>query len=290
MRTRAQIGALAACLVGLVTAVWLGTAASAGTGTFQNTTALTIPDYGAASVYPSEITVSGLAGTITDVNATITGFSHTGPTGVRVLLVGPGGQFTELMSSVGGYVDVDNVDLTFDDAAASTLPQYTQLVSGTYKPTSYWTDMWFPSPAPAGPYPTSLSVFDGANADGTWSLYVFDSAGEHGGSISGGWSLQITTESSAGAEQAILDLKDTVSGMGLPHGLTNALTSKLDEALTYLAADDLAGARGSIQAFINQVNAQDGKKLTTAQAEQLTAAAEDILDLVSESPPAAPTR
>ncbi len=79
MTKRALIGVFAACLLGLATAAWLGTAASAGTSTFLNPAAITINDGGncidpgvggnaaAATPYPSGITVSGL-GTVSDVN------------------------------------------------------------------------------------------------------------------------------------------------------------------------------------------------------------------------------
>jgi hypothetical protein len=73
--------------------------------------------------------------------------------------------------------------------------------------------------------------------------------------------------------QAIADLQALVSGFGLPAGLTTALTSKLQEALAAHDAGDTAGACDSLQAFLNQVRAQEGKKLTAAQAQQLTQAA-----------------
>ncbi len=67
--------------------------------------------------------------------------------------------------------------------------------TGTYKPTNYTgggTES-FAAPAPAGPYGTALSVFDGTDPNGTWSLYVMDDRDDYGGSLSG-WSLAIETE------------------------------------------------------------------------------------------------
>jgi hypothetical protein len=92
--------------------------------------------------------------------------------------------------------------------------------------------------------------------------------------MSGGWSLDITT---VGTE--ISDLQDLVASMGIHHGITNALESKLQNALDALAADDTAGACYWMQSFVNLVNAQSGKKhakITDDQAQQLLDAATDI--------------
>src|SRR5918993_996683 len=51
-----------------------------------------------------------------------------------------------------------------------------------------------PAPVPSGG--SSLTVFDGTNANGTWSLYVYDAFNLDGGQINGGWS--ITFNSAAG--------------------------------------------------------------------------------------------
>jgi subtilisin-like proprotein convertase family protein len=292
MKTRFLV-ALAAAATAALMAV-----GSAGAATFSNSGAITINDSSAncldtpgepspapaaATPYPSQITVSGLTGTVTDVNVTVTGLSHTFPDDVGMLLVGPAGQTTILMADTGLNNVLNGVNLTFDDAAAASLPDDGQIVSGTYKPTlgtaipgseSCSVPTSFPSPAPASPYGSTLSVFNGTDPNGTWSLYVIDDSTSDSGSISGGWSLDITA--GATAQQNIADLQATVAGLGLPHGLTTALNAKLQDALNDLNADDTTGACDSLQAFLNQVKAQTGKKLTTAQAQQLTDAANAI--------------
>ena len=45
------------------------------------------------------------------------------------------------------------------------------------------------------PLNTLLSVFNGVNPNGTWSLYVFDDLGGDIGNFNGGWTLRITTDS-----------------------------------------------------------------------------------------------
>jgi subtilisin-like proprotein convertase family protein len=258
-----------------VMSVFLAAPALAGAITFSNPATITIPASGTsgpANPYPSTITVSDVPGTITDVTVTVTGFSHTFPDDVGVLLVGPTGANVVLFDGAGGGTDASNVTFTFDDAAASALPcGDATLVSGTYMPnTCFPNDVW-PAPAPGPPYGGLLSGFNGTDPNGTWSLFVEDFVGGDVGSISGGWSLDITTP-----EQSILDLQETVSGLGLPMGLTTALNAKLQAALNALAIDDTAGACVAMQDFLNLVSAQTGKKLTEAQAEQLTDAANDI--------------
>ena len=187
--------ATGATLLGLLAA-----APAASALTFTNSTLITIPDMGPASPYPSPITVSGLTGTVSDVNATINSFSHTCPSDVDILLVGPGGQKTLLWSDAGANCDPDasGVTFTLDDEAATTYPCGAN-PSGTFKPTNDPTsgtsclsdDDAFPAPAPPGPYPVTLTVFDGANPNGTWSLFVFDEFAGDTGTISGGWTLDL---------------------------------------------------------------------------------------------------
>jgi subtilisin-like proprotein convertase family protein len=175
--------------------VCLAVPAMAGAATFSNPAPIAIPDIGNATPYPSTISVSGLSGTVTDVNATLTGFTHTFPQDVGVLLVGPTGANVVLMDGPDGGNAVSNLNFTFDDAAASSLDcGNVTLVSGTYMPnTCFPTDTW-PPPAPAPPYGTALSVFNGTDPNGTWSLYVEDFFALDSGSISGGWSLDITIQ------------------------------------------------------------------------------------------------
>jgi subtilisin-like proprotein convertase family protein len=182
-------------------------AAPAAGATFTNPAAIAINDSATfnclpgtvdqapASPYPSQIPVSGL-GSVSDVNVTLNGYSHTSPPDVRALLVGPQGQSTQLMSDAGAAADATNLTITFDDAAPTALPN--PLVSGTFKPsqqntgcTTPMSGLSFPSPAPPGPYGTSLAGLNGTSPNGTWSLYVVDNFEVDIGSIAGGWSLDV---------------------------------------------------------------------------------------------------
>jgi len=77
--------------------------------------------------------------------------------------------------------------------------------------------------------------------------------------------------------QLLQDLTTKVQGLGLPQGLTNALTVKLNAAIAALASNDTAGATSAISDFINLVNAQRGKKIPAAAADELIADAQAIL-------------
>ena len=79
--------------------------------------AITINDAGPATPYPSTCVVSGLSGSISDVNVQIAGLSHTYPDDIDMLLVSPRGQNAIFMSDAGGQFDLVNCDLTIDDEA-----------------------------------------------------------------------------------------------------------------------------------------------------------------------------
>jgi subtilisin-like proprotein convertase family protein len=179
-------------------------AVSSTTNSFVNPGFISIPtsgSVGTATPYPSTNIVSSLAGTVTKVTVTLTNINHTWPDDISILLVGPGGQNVMLMSDAGGNAGVtpmSNVTVTFDDSAASQLPQSTQITSGTYRPGNYDPSEILDAPAPAGPYGTVLSVFNGVNPNGTWLLYVDDDfPSADGGSIANGWELTIVTTSNS---------------------------------------------------------------------------------------------
>ena len=198
------VGALTAS-TGLVAVT--ATPAAAVTTTFTNATTITIPSAGAASPYPSQVTVSGMPGTLNSVTVTLTGITHSSIDDVGVLLVDPQGNALLVMDGVGDGVPVSGVNLTFDDAAASALPNSGTPVTGTFRPAAYYLDDSFPAPAPSANYsaPTGVglaslgSTFVGENPNGSWSLYVVDFAGPASGSVASGWSLTVTSETPSGA-------------------------------------------------------------------------------------------
>jgi subtilisin-like proprotein convertase family protein len=159
-----------------------------------NTNLITINNVAPATPYPSTINISGVAGNVVNVTATLVGVQHPFPSDISALLVGPQGQKVVLMSFAGDGNPVSNLRVTLDDNAASFLPQG-QLTDGTFKPTDYKITDSYAAPAPPPPYSRVLSAFAGTNPNGTWSLYVQDDANPDGGLIAGGWLLNIVTTS-----------------------------------------------------------------------------------------------
>ena len=148
---------------------------------------ITINDLTTATPYPSTCVVSGVSGTVSDVNVNLDGMSHTFPDDVDMLLVSPDGQNAIFMSDAGGGTDIVSCNLTLDDEAAIVIPDATALACpGSYKPANYEPGDPFPAPAPTPSGSVNLSTFDGGTTNGTWSLYIVDDAsGDSGRSRAG---------------------------------------------------------------------------------------------------------
>ena len=235
--------------------------------TYSNPTPITSVDVGPASPrsftpYPVSVDVTGQVGRITHVSVTLHGFSHTWPADVDVLLVGPHGHSTMLMSDTGGRCDVLLVTVVIDDTATASLPEGCGLLAdrapitaGTYRPTDGSDCCGYPTvdhlidPAPRGPYGAGLSVFNGTDPNGVWRLYVFDDWPFDGGSFAGGFSLTITT-SAPFVVNDTGDRGDAAPGDGACETVVGnaecTLRAALEEANAHPGADlitfDIAGA------------------------------------------------
>ena len=171
-----------------------------------------------ATVYPSELTVSGLSGTITTVSVQLHGLTSDGQgaglgtADMGVLLKGPNGLYVELMGQAGNSNNgelwtgsgvllniQDGGTRMPDDACPSGSGSWPNLdvsngtsEGGPFEPTScpfgnsYDT---YPSPgpgtltsgevaAPAGSA-TLAGAFGGLYPNGTWSLYLVNDEGEY---------------------------------------------------------------------------------------------------------------
>ncbi len=176
---------------------------------FTNSTFISIPILGNASLYPSNIVVSGLSGTIPttagSVRVTLNNFTQSFPDDVGIVLVAPNGSALLLQYAAGGDPDVSSISYTIADVG-SVMPNATQLFSSTYKPTNYLGTPAFSSPGPGTSYSNPgaagssfnlSSTFGNINPNGVWSLFVSDFSNMDSGFISGGWTITIDNGSDA---------------------------------------------------------------------------------------------
>lgn len=176
---------------------------------FQSSNQIYISRKGPATPYPSVLTVQGFQGVIQKATVQLLGLTHRYPDQLDILLVSPQGTKVLLMSDAGGDHPVSNLDLVFDSDASAVLPDSTEIVSGTYKPTNYDNGDLFYAPAPALPYPSDLTLLEGENPNGDWSLFVLADSGSVGhGLLDRGWSL--TLSSSVNSSPTLTALADTV--------------------------------------------------------------------------------
>ena len=199
---------------------------------------------GPGKPYPSLITVSNLNGLLGKVTVTLSNLSHDYPGDINVLLVGPTGAKTLLMSHAG-TLPVTGLNLTFDDSAAGPLPDTGELASGVWQVSAYGVAPAFPTNAPAGPYPAALSSFNATSPNGTWSLYVFDDSGGDAGNMFGGWSLALSMITPI---NQLADL--SLSGVGAP----NPVLAGAALTYTFTVANSGPSAATSV-AFSNTVPA-----------------------------------
>jgi uncharacterized delta-60 repeat protein len=157
---------------------------------------------GVPSNYPSIADINGATGTVTKVRVTLTNVTHTFPGDLDVLLVGPQGQRTILMSDAGGgNPGITGRTYIFDQAAADNFPT-TTAASGIYKPFNGdgpaniepgGIDV-FPASGPGSANfgAANLDVFKGTNPNGIWKLYVVDDEVGDTGFLST-FTLEVTT-------------------------------------------------------------------------------------------------
>ncbi len=156
--------------------------------------------------YPSLIYVgtngaSSLPGIIQKLTITLNSLNYRSPDDLGFMLVAPNGHAYEFMSLAVGGNSPGIFTLTFDDNAASQLPQ-NSLVSGTFKPGSFDNQVTspgpYPAPAPqvfdsAAPFGTSTlaNEFGGSLPNGTWKLFLANRFLGPAGTL-GSWSLNFT--------------------------------------------------------------------------------------------------
>jgi len=262
--------------------------AFAATETFSNPSTITIPSGGAATPYPSGITVGGAASLVTDVNVTLHGFTHQFMADVDILLVGPGGQSVVILSDAGCSSNVSGLELTFDQSAAGTVPE-SGVSSGTYRPTN--VDVGcdggsesFPNPAPADPWGSSLDVYNDTLAQGTWNLFVVDDASLYAGSIAGGWSLTIDSVPAEAPTITSAGSADTVVGQAFSHTFT--ATGLPAATFSYSAVSLPPGVTRSGDTLSGTPTAPGQYTITATASNGVAPAAQQVFTITVDAPPA----
>lgn len=142
---------------------------TAGCGTYNSTN---VPVSISASGTPTitSTLVIGTNGTINDLNVFNLTANHTYIEDLEITLTSPQGTTVTLLSGPCG--NFDNLDIAFDDEAASATLPCPVTDGNAYQPASV------------------LSAFDGEDMNGTWTLTVNDQADQDGGALNS-WGLEI---------------------------------------------------------------------------------------------------
>lgn len=137
------------------------------------------------------------------------------------------------------------------------------------------TNSWSTGPAmPTDRYAFGVGVTGGA-------LYAFG-----GATLTGGFATLSTVEALSIEQEATpgeltSDLINLVRSFSLQRGISNSFESKLQKVIAALdSPGGTAEACDQLKAFINHAQAQSGKHLTVAQADQLIASASQIRTLL----------
>lgn len=85
-------------------------------------------------------------------------------------------------------------------------------------------------------------------------------------------------------DYTIAALDDLAASFNLPHGIESSLLSKLEATLTSLEKGNAKAAINKLNAFINEVEAQRGKKITEREADQLIDGANWIIESIDGAP------
>lgn len=177
---------------------------------FSNSVPIAIPDTGLASPFPSSIQVSGM-GAVESVAVVLDGLSHTYAGDLDILLVGPDGTGTLILSDAGAANRFNGGTYAFAMGGAAITATDGQISTGTYVPTFTTGDDTFPGVVYVST--NSLGGFAGHDANGTWRLYIVDDTGGDFGTVANGWSLVFNSTQS-----------------GAPHPSTFTYQGKLDGA------------------------------------------------------------
>jgi hypothetical protein len=123
----------------------------------------------------------------------------------------------------------------------------------------------------------------------TWDSQSFPCVDADGGTScasTGGYAGYVRSVVAADPLALLEQLIQDVAGLNLHHGIENSLMVKLNGAwqkLTDSNPGNDGAALNELQAFVNHVQAQSGKKITAADAEDLVVSAQAIIEALQGS-------
>ena len=136
---------------------------------------------GAPTVNSTLVVPTAQAVTIDDINVTVN-IDHTWVQDLTVTLISPAGTQVRLVATPCTAAALNDITATFDDAGIVLACANNPAVGGTIQPTD------------------PLSVLNGQNTAGTWTLRVVDGANQDGGSILS-WALNVCSTQALGVTQ-----------------------------------------------------------------------------------------
>jgi uncharacterized repeat protein (TIGR01451 family) len=192
---------------------------------YTNTTVGTIVDSTDCSVNVTRTFTVAPSYIVSDVNLGVF-LTHTYRSDLRISLRSPLGTTVNIMGNIAGAGD--NLNDLFDDEAATSITAHDGAVTDTTAAPPPYSHSYAPgfSANPSG-YATTLSAFDGQNAQGTWTMVICDSVAQDVGDFARA-DLYITQPP---ASYADLSLTKTVSNAAPVTGATISYTLSATNAV-----------------------------------------------------------
>lgn len=265
---------LALALVALV-ALALPAGAEAATLTFANPQGLGPSGAGGtvgpANAYPSSISVSGIQGTVTDVNVTLLGMVVSDD--ADIVVRGPNGEQVLLISDACRSGTSQRGNWIFDQSAPGFISRPGPCSPSFPTQQSFLPSNYLPQPGdpmdngvepddlslapggPAPPYVNNLAALAGGSPNGSWDLFALDdnSLDGVGFEIDSGWALTLevdpTVEPPPGGTPSNQFTIGGLDGRTLSVDVASAGTVSIDDAGSKdrLKESEVTGGPGTVE-------------------------------------------
>lgn len=141
---------------------------------------------------------------------------------------------------------------------------------------------WDLGPRVGGNYWSDYTGLDDGSGGRTANDGIGDTLIPHPASSFDNYPLMDPWVEITGPDEAIEELIGDVENLGLPVGTETSLISKLEGAIAKYEDGNLIPALKMLNAFIGECEAQNGKKLTEAEADAMIATAQAIVGMIED--------